>query len=40
MVKKNVKLVKKGINALDFYTKRNIYDYLANPEEKYDKEYP
>ena len=32
--KKNAKSVKKGINALDVYTKRNIYDYLARPEEK------
>jgi len=27
------------MNALDVYTKRNIYDYLARLEEKYDKEY-
>ena len=27
------------MNALDVYTKRNIYDYLAKPEEKYDEEY-
>ena len=27
------------MNALDVYTKRNIYDYLARPEKKYDKEY-
>ncbi len=27
------------MNALDVYTKRNIYDYLAKPEEKYDKDY-
>jgi hypothetical protein len=27
------------MNALDVYTKQNIYDYLAKPEEKYDKEY-
>ena len=28
-----------GMNALDVYTKINIKDYLARPEEKYDKEY-
>ena len=27
------------MNALDVYTKINIRDYLARPEEKYDKEY-
>ena len=27
------------MDALDVYTKRNIYDYLAKPEEKYDKDY-
>ena len=27
------------MNALDVYTKRNIYDYLARPSKKYDKEY-
>ena len=27
------------MNALDVYTKINILDYLARPEEKYDKEY-
>ena len=27
------------MNALDVYTKKNIYDYLAKPEEKYDKDY-
>ena len=27
------------MNALDVYTKRNIYDYLARPEKKFDKEY-
>ena len=27
------------MNALDVYTKRNIYDYLAKPEKKYDKDY-
>ena len=27
------------MDALDVYTKRNIYDYLAKPEEKYDKNY-
>ena len=27
------------INSLDVYTKINIKDYLARPEEKYDKEY-
>ena len=27
------------MNALDVYSKRNIRDYLARPEEKYDKEY-
>ena len=27
------------MNALDIYTKINIRDYLARPEEKYDKEY-
>ena len=27
------------MNALDVYSKRNIQDYLARPEEKYDKEY-
>ena len=27
------------MNALDVYTKRNIYDYLSRPEKKYDKEY-
>ena len=29
----------RGINALDVYTKINIKDYLARPEEKYDKEF-
>ena len=29
----------KSMNALDVYTKINIQDYLARPEEKYDKEY-
>ena len=28
-----------GMNALDVYTKINIKDYLARPEEKFDKEY-
>ena len=27
------------MNALDVYTKRNIYDYLSRPSKKYDKEY-
>ena len=27
------------MNVLDVYTKINIKDYLARPEEKYDKEY-
>ena len=27
------------MNALDVYTKRNIYDYLARPDKKFDKEY-
>tara|TARA_R100000329_G_scaffold135962_2_gene116494 strand:+ start:274 stop:528 length:255 start_codon:yes stop_codon:yes gene_type:complete len=27
------------MNALDVYTKRNIKDYLARPEAKFDKEY-
>ena len=27
------------MNALAVYTKRNIYDYLARPEKKFDKEY-
>ena len=27
------------MNALDLYTKRNIYDYLSRPEKKNDKEY-
>ena len=27
------------MNALDVYTKRNIYDYLAKPEENYEKDY-
>ena len=27
------------MNALDIYTKINIRDYLARPEEKYNKEY-
>ena len=27
------------MNALDVYTKRNIYDYLARPEAKFDKEF-
>ena len=27
------------MNALDVYTKRNIYDYLLKPEAKLDKEY-
>ena len=27
------------MSALDVYTKRNIYDYLAKPEEKYYKDY-
>ena len=27
------------MDALDVYTKRNIYDYLARPEKKFDKEY-
>ena len=29
----------RSMNALDVYTKINIKDYLARPEEKYDKEY-
>ena len=29
----------KGMNALDVYTKINIKDYLARPEEKFYKEY-
>ena len=29
----------RSMNALDVYTKINIQDYLARPEEKYDKEY-
>tara|TARA_Y100001968_G_scaffold257965_1_gene244861 strand:+ start:237 stop:455 length:219 start_codon:yes stop_codon:yes gene_type:complete len=28
-----------GMDALDVYTKINIKDYLARPEEKFDKEY-
>ena len=28
-----------GMNALDVYTKINIKDYLANPEESKDKNY-
>ncbi len=27
------------MNALDVYTKRNIYDYLRRPQKKFDKEY-
>ena len=27
------------MDALNVYTKRNIYDYLARPEAKFDKEY-
>ena len=27
------------MDALDVYTKRNIYDYLARTEVKFDKEY-
>ena len=27
------------MDALDVYSKRNIRDYLARPEQKYDKEY-
>ena len=27
------------MNALDVYTKQNIYDYLARPQAKFDKEY-
>ena len=27
------------MDALDVYTKRNIYDCLARPEAKFDKEY-
>ena len=27
------------MDVLDVYTKINIKDYLARPEEKYDKEY-
>ena len=27
------------MDALDVYTKRNIYDYLARPEAKFDKDY-
>ena len=27
------------MNVLDVYTKANIYDYLARPEEKFDKKY-
>ena len=27
------------MDALDVYSKINIRDYLARPEEKYDKEY-
>ena len=27
------------MDALDVYTKRNIYDYMARPEAKFDKEY-
>ena len=27
------------MNTLDVYTKINIKDYLARPEEKFDKEY-
>ena len=27
------------MNALDVYTKRNIYDYLKRPDKKFDKEY-
>ena len=27
------------MDSLDVYTKRNIYDYLARPQKKFDKEY-
>ena len=27
------------MNALDVYTKRNIYDSLKRPDKKFDKEY-
>ena len=27
------------MNALDVYTKRNIYDYPKRPDKKFDKEY-
>ena len=27
------------MNALDVYTKQNIYDYLARPDAKFDKDY-
>ena len=27
------------MNALNVYTKRNIYDYLLRPEAKFDQEY-
>ena len=27
------------MDALEVYTKRNIYDYLARPEAKFDKDY-
>ena len=27
------------MDALDVYTKRNIYDYLKRPDKKFDKEY-
>ena len=30
---------KYNMNSLEVLTKRNIYDYLARPKEKYDKEY-
>ena len=29
----------KGMEALHFYTKRNIQDYLRSPAQNYDKEY-
>ena len=28
------------MNALDVYTKANIYDYLARLEEQHDKDFP
>ena len=28
------------MDALDLWTKRNIQDYLARPESKFDKDYP